>query len=110
MEEFVFDKLRALEDGWDSYGAPKPTDNSIHQAALILKYLLDLRCPPDRILASAEGGVAIIFKGVEIKRALIEVLNGGDMDGFSNTLTWKGCDEESARNAVFSIKTWLLPK
>lgn len=115
MNTFDFDKLRALEDGWDSYDAPKPSENSIIQASTILKYLVDLHLGPERILASADGGVALIFKGVEIRRALIEILNGGeittllyDMDGFSNTITWKGCDENSVRDAVFSIKTWLI--
>jgi hypothetical protein len=114
MIEFDFDELRNLEDGWDSYNAPKPTECSIMRTAEILGYILPLGLKPNRILASAEGGVAIIFSGVDIRRALIEILNGGciytllyDMDGFSNTLEWKNCSEESTKNAVYSIQTWL---
>ena len=109
------DKLKTLEDNWNSYDSPKPSEHSIEQASEILKFLVYFKLPPERIMASSIGGVSLIFKGVDIRRAHIEILNGGqittllyNMEGYSNTLIWEGCTEMEANNAISSIKNWLL--
>jgi hypothetical protein len=66
--------LSKLEQGWDSYGAMPPNKWALGAA---LRFLIsggatDLL--PARVLASAEGGVALRFV-FEEKRALIEFLN-----------------------------------
>ena len=114
MVDYNFDKLRKLEDGWDSYDAPKPTESSISKSSEIIGHLISLDFSPVRVMASADGGVAIIFNGIGIRRALIEVLNGGeittllyDMEGNSHITEWFNTSEEETKKAVKLITDWM---
>lgn len=71
--------LSKLEQGWDSYGAMPPSRGALGAA---LRFLISGGATdvlPAKVLASAEGGVALRF-ALEKKRALVEFLNSGTID------------------------------
>lgn len=114
MINFNFEELRKLEVGWDGYDAPTPSEGSIFKTSIILPNLMNFGVEPVRIMASAEGGTAIIFKGVDIRRALIEILNDGaittllyDMDGHAFMFEWADTSEEEAQKSAEQILDWL---
>jgi len=67
-----------LTDNWDSYGAEKPSTSSLNAAAGFLRKLRNESFMPDRIIPSAEGGVAIYFNR-DTKTAYVEYRNSGDV-------------------------------
>ena len=102
----VFDALeRAVEDltnltgDWNSYGSPAPSTESVESTRPILRALRSKLLEPDRVLPSADGGVALTFISDTISRAAIEALNSGeayvllyDLDGKSETIEWPESD------------------
>lgn len=74
-------ELQSLEEGWDSYGASAPQPRAIEAASMVLKHLQELQFLPDRVLASADGGVAIAFISNTKNRAVAEFLNSGEIIG-----------------------------
>ena len=72
--------LSFLDDGWDSYAAPRPNSAAIQRALRIL----DLLDGPDlmtvRILPSADGGVGICFVRGD-RYADLECSNDGEVFG-----------------------------
>jgi len=65
-----------LEDNWDSYGADKPSPSAIKATAEFMEKVRAEPFVPDRIIPSAEGGIAIYFtKGP--KTAYVEYRNSG---------------------------------
>ena len=72
------DRLQGLSEGWDSYGAPPPNENSIEEATKILTLYEHLNLIPARIVPSSEGGVAIVLVRAD-KYADVECLNDGDV-------------------------------
>ena len=70
-------RLRLLENGWDSYGAPAPQEASFAAAKQALALLRLLRALPDAIRASNDGGIGICFTAAA-KYAHIEFLNTGE--------------------------------
>ncbi len=58
------DRLRLLQDDWDSYGAPAPSHESIARAEHVLtKLLIPKGWIPRRIVPAGEGGTAITYRG-----------------------------------------------
>jgi len=67
-----------LTDGWNSYGADKP---SSHTLGLILRLLNKLRDEfflPNQLVPSAEGGVAAYFKADD-RVSYLEYRNSGEV-------------------------------
>lgn len=88
-------ELDLIEDGWDSYDAPRPSSLALTMAWQVFATLREEALLPDRILPSAEGGVAFIFSSLGDRRATIENLNNGedflllyDTQGSTKTLEW----------------------
>jgi hypothetical protein len=71
----VKDKPSLLPDG-----AEKPSDYAIAWASAMLEQFLADELPPTRVVASAEGGVAICFVNGN-KYADVEFLNTGEILG-----------------------------
>lgn len=88
-------KLRSLQEGWDSYDSPVPREFTYPITEEIVKYAISLNFSPLAIKASADGGIALIYIGEGIKRAFIEILNTHeiytvlyDIEGNSFTIEW----------------------
>jgi hypothetical protein len=84
-----------LEPGWDSYDGPVPSPESVTTAQRILGFLENTDLRPERVLASADGGTAIVFISPTDRRAFIEVTNHEgtqlvlyDLQGNCQTLPW----------------------
>jgi hypothetical protein len=77
--EAELSRLWHLERNWDSYGADAPNHASISAARDFLRATFKEDIGYKRILASAEGGVAVVFFHGE-KRAIAEFLNDGTRD------------------------------
>ena len=73
-------KALALDRSLLPFGAPPPSESARLYAQLALNYLAVEELSPDRIIASAEGGVALCFELGE-KYADIECLNSGEILG-----------------------------
>jgi hypothetical protein len=89
------DRLLQTPDNWNSYGSPAPSELAVKNTYPILQALRVKLVQPERVLPSADGGVAFIFVSDTISRAAIESLNGGnshvllyDLDGNSETIEW----------------------
>ena len=67
-----------MAPNWDSYGAEPPNVQSSESAGRILSLLQQQLMSPTSLVASAEGGVGIIFSDAE-KYADIECLNSGEI-------------------------------
>jgi hypothetical protein len=99
LNELIF-----VPDDWNSYGSPSPSRPAIEVARGILGALFYGRLMPDRILPSADGGVALVFRTEGDNRAVVETLNDQttyvllyDRRGNSRTLTW---DETAAEKRL----------
>jgi len=89
------ERLRYTQANWNSYGSPAPSDIAIENARPILQALRTKLLQPERVLPSADGGVAFTFVSDTISRAAIEALNDGqsyvllyDLNGNSDTVEW----------------------
>lgn len=71
-------RLYSLEDNWDSNGAPAPNDRALALAERVFSTIAAATLRPDRIVASAEGGVAFVFANGD-RVADIEALNSGEL-------------------------------
>lgn len=71
------DKLSALPDDWNSYGAHAPNEIAIQKATLFLDELKAKNLEPSRILASAANGVSLCFFRPK-RYAEIECYNTGE--------------------------------
>jgi hypothetical protein len=75
----TYDRLRQLEltqPDWNGLGSEPPTSEAISHATSVLAALGVVR--PERVTASAEGGVAMTFRR-EHRFASIETLNSGEI-------------------------------
>jgi len=93
--------LANLSADWNSYGSPVPSSTSIKSATKVLSDLNNIFMVPDKVLPSAEGGVAMTFLSESRNRAVIETLNNGeafillyDLDGNNETLDLGNSDLE----------------
>ncbi len=73
--EMQIKKIENLKPDWDSYGAEPPHEKAITHARYILEKSLSI-IQPQRIIASVEGGVGLVFQS-EHGCADIECLNDG---------------------------------
>jgi hypothetical protein len=103
--------LDNIKDDWNSYDAPAPSLRSINMGWRVLASLREASLIPERVLPSAEGGVAFIFISTGENRAVIETLNSGedfvllyDRRGNSKTMEWKG---DITETLLRSLKTHL---
>ena len=71
------EKLAALPDDWNGYGAHAPNETAIHNATQFLEELATKNLEPSRILASAADGVSLCFFRSQ-KYAEIECYNTGE--------------------------------
>jgi hypothetical protein len=74
-------------------GAPAPSPRALGWAHAVLNQLKEIGSPPSRVVASAEGGVAICFVDGK-KYADIECLNSGSIigvvsDGHGRPTAWE---------------------
>lgn len=111
------DCLESLQEGWDGYYAEVPSMKSLSDARDILKRLHQELIRPQRISASADGGVAFSFRASGERRAQIEILNNGekfahlyDLRGNSYTNQWPtSYNEESFRSLLQPIMAYMQP-
>jgi hypothetical protein len=66
-----------LADNWNSYDAEKPSPSAIKAAARFLRRLRTEFFMPNRVIPSAEGGVAVYFTRGD-KTAYLEYRNSGE--------------------------------
>jgi len=92
--------LSILEDNWNGYGSPRPSMEAIRSAESIVFRFMSLNVLPEKVTASADGGVALILVGVENHRAVIECFGTTedyvllyDTAGNSRSLQWPQNDE-----------------
>src|SRR5262249_7877707 len=74
----ALESLKNLLPGWDSYDAPVPEPPAFRHAGTTLGLLHALKLWPDRIAASAEGGIAFVLARGG-KYADLECLNTGEI-------------------------------
>ncbi|ADW70349.1 hypothetical protein [Granulicella tundricola] len=99
--------MAKLTNDWNGYDSPRPTTASLRAAMSVLDRFASLTIIPEKVTASADGGVALIFVGVEKQRAVIEVFGTEqdyvllyDTDGNSFDIAWP--IEVDSQNAVLS--------
>jgi hypothetical protein len=119
--ENVFERIQQrLEDlsriptNWNSYGSPSPDETALRRAKPILQALRSKLLQPDKLLPSAEGGVAFTFVSETNSRAVIESLNSGerflllyDLSGNSRTIDWSDVDPEHALSLIDQLRNHL---
>jgi hypothetical protein len=69
-------KMAALQEGWDSYSAPKPSRDAVAAANLYLTTLDLLAWEPARVEPSAMGGVGITHRQ-DARKVYVEFSNNG---------------------------------
>jgi hypothetical protein len=86
-------QMRRLRPNWDGRGTEVPNDKALYLALKILLDMLEQSILPDRIMPSAEGGVAIVFARANYY-ADVECFNSGEvgaviMDGKNEPVVWE---------------------
>src|SRR5258707_15605595 len=66
--------LTDLRQGWNGHDAPAPNKQSVANARRFLAVVASSAADPERVGASAAGGVAITFRK-EDRKVLVECLN-----------------------------------
>ncbi len=72
------DACFTLQDNWDSYGAAKPGRHAIEATDRFLGRLFAELFMPNRVIPSAEGGMAVYFNS-DKKTAYLEYRNSGEV-------------------------------
>jgi hypothetical protein len=107
------DTCATLADNWDSYGAAKPARHSIEAADRFLQKLFTALFMPNRVIPSAEGGVAVYFN-CDNKTAYVEYRNSKEVilamfddqsDPIIVELTENDADESRALSLIRSYIT-----
>lgn len=70
-------ELCDLTDDWNSYGAEAPNQKSLAIATMVLLQLFQQDFLPNKVIPSADGGIAFVFLN-NGKQADIEVFNDGE--------------------------------
>jgi hypothetical protein len=96
----VVEQLVETPENWNSYDSPAPSALAVSNARPVLQALRTKLLQPERVVPSAEGGVAFTFISETPSRAIIESLNDGetfallyDLNGNSRTIEWPTNDE-----------------
>lgn len=71
-------ELADLRDDWNGYGAEAPNESALSAAGGVLNILNELDLLPSRIVASADGGVSLVFL-IPGGYVDIECFNEGDI-------------------------------
>ncbi len=101
-----------LRRDWDTYGAEPPSERARSQAMWILDQLEGSSLPPNRLMASAEGGIAMSFVEGN-NRAEIEVYNDGEIvaavySAEQDPVVWEVADANPAMQlAIHRIRVHL---
>lgn len=87
------DQLATLTNDWDGYGALAPNATAIDNARRVAEWLMQNERALDRVVASAEGGVAVYVKNGP-RYGSAECLNDGSVvcgasDRQGNVKTWE---------------------
>ncbi|HTX40264.1 MAG TPA: hypothetical protein VMD25_00450 [Acidobacteriaceae bacterium] len=97
----LLNRLYLVPNDWNGYGSPAPSKDSIEISRKVLNSLWPESILPDKVLPSADGGVALIFRTDTDNRAVAETLNDHetylllyDRQGNSRTLTWREAASE----------------
>jgi hypothetical protein len=106
-------ELSLLPENWNGYGSPRPSLAAIRKAKIIVERFRATAFQPEKVTASADGGVGFIFVGREKRRAVIESFGTEedyvlfyDTDGNSHTSLWP--KEEAAQcNLLNELQTYL---
>lgn len=103
-------RLLSFADNWDSYGAPAPNFVAGINAELVLEELTPADPTPTRIVASAEGGIAITFRDGS-KYADIETLNTGIIlavlsDRTTTPIVWQ-VEKQHIRETLGRIRDFI---
>lgn len=70
------DAMRRLEDGWNSYSAPRPSGRAIDLAGSFVQTMWQSGYPPRRVVPSAAGGVAVSSRAGD-RHVCVEFFNDG---------------------------------
>ncbi len=106
-------RLSLLSENWNGYRSPRPSLAAIREAIAIVERFRALAFRPEKVTASADGGVALVFVGYEKRRAVIESFGTEDdyvlfydTDGGSRTSLWP--KEEAAQSDLLNeLQTYL---
>lgn len=71
------ESMRALQKGWNGYGADPPSELALANAKSFLDVAANMGCLPGRVAPSAEGGVGIAWTNGR-RRCYVEFFNNGD--------------------------------
>jgi hypothetical protein len=99
--------LSLLQDNWNGYGSPRPSTAAINAARSIVRRFQSLTVVPEKVMGSADGGVALVFVGFDRRRAVIESFGTHDdyvllydTEGYSHFVQWPEAD--AAKDEVLS--------
>lgn len=105
------DDMRTLEHGWDGYQADPPSTATIEKARMFLQALYRMNLKPNRIAASAEGGITLAFYSLN-KYSDVEILNSGEVlavtsssDG--NPKVWEVESDEQIKATLGKIRDYI---
>jgi hypothetical protein len=99
------DRLRSLQNDWNSYGAEPPNEIAFDKAKLILSIAQTLRLPISRVVASAEGGIGVCFVRGN-RYAHIEASNQGHLAivAFAGQTTGRIDEIANAENLIGELE------
>lgn len=105
------DGMQNLRRGWDGYQAEPPNASTIEQARFVLQMLYRMNFEPNRIAASAEGGIAIAFYTAD-RYGDVEMLNSGEVlaitsIGDGNPNAWKVEGNSQVKEALGKIRDYI---
>ena len=106
-------QLSLLPNNWNGYGSPRPSLAAIREATIIVERFRTSAFRPEKVTASADGGVGIVFVGHEKRRAVIESFGTEDdyvlfydTDGNSRTSLWPK-EEATKSDLLNELQTYL---
>ncbi len=106
-------ELSLLSENWNGYGSQRPSLAAIREAKAIVERFREFAFRPEKVTASADGGVGLVFVGHEKRRAVIESFGTEDdyvlfydTDGNSRTSLWP--KKEAAQSDLLNeLQTYL---
>jgi hypothetical protein len=106
-------RLSLLPENWNGYGSPRPSLAAIREATVIVDRFRAFAFRPEKVTASADGGVGLVFVGDQKRRAVIESFGTEDdyvlfydTDGNSRTCLWPK-EEAAQSNILNELQTYL---
>ncbi len=106
-------RLSMLPANWNGYSSPRPSLAAIREATAIVQRFRAFTFRPEKVTASADGGVSLVFVGHEKRRAVMESFGTEDdyvlfydTDGNSRTSLWP--KQEAAQGDLLNeLQTYL---